>query len=102
MGVSDGNPNTLDWEVLAGVAGIGLIPGRSRDRYGIGFYHYTVSDALKDSLPNRYLRDEEGFEIFYNAALTPWLNVGPDLQIINPARDSEKAVFYGFRTVIKF
>jgi porin len=102
VGVSDGNPNKLDWEAIVGIGGTGLIPGRSQDQYGIGYYYYSVSDVLKNSLRNDNIRDEQGVEIFYNAALTPWLSVGPDLQIIEPALNKEQAVFYGFRTVIKF
>jgi porin len=101
-GISDGNPNKLDWEALVGIGGTGLIPGRSHDQYGIGYYYYSVSDVLKDSLRHDNIRDEQGVEIFYNAALTPWLSVGPDLQIIEPSLNKEQAVFYGFRTVIKF
>ncbi|MHC9541326.1 MAG: carbohydrate porin [Vulcanimicrobiota bacterium] len=102
IGFSDGNPNKLDWEALVGIGGTGMIPGRSRDQYGIGLYHYSVSDVLKDALPRDRIRDEQGLEIFYNAELTPWLSVGPDLQIIEPSLKNEQAVFYGFRTVIKF
>ena len=48
------------------------------------------------------LRDEKGFEAFYNASLTPWLTVGADIQVIAPALDRETAVFTGLRTVIDF
>jgi hypothetical protein len=48
------------------------------------------------------IRDEQGYEIFYNFAVTPWLVLGADLQIINPSLASDRAVFPGLRTVIKF
>jgi carbohydrate-selective porin OprB len=32
------------------------------------------------------LRDEWGFEAFYNIALTPWMRLTPDLQVVAPAQ----------------
>jgi porin len=63
-----------------------------------------VSDYFKDALaPRETIRDEEGWEIFYNLALTPWLQLGADLQIIRPAIGANKtAVFPGLRTVVEF
>jgi hypothetical protein len=40
--------------------------------------------------------------MFYNFAVTPWLALGADLQIINPSLASDTAVFTGLRTVIEF
>jgi len=33
-----------------------------------------------------FLRDEYGFEAFYNVAITPWLQITPDVQVIWPAQ----------------
>ena len=35
--ISDGNPNRLYWQGHAGLGGTGLIPGRSRDKWGVGY-----------------------------------------------------------------
>jgi len=103
FGISDGNPNRLFWLALAGVGGTGLIPGRSRDNWGVGFYYAAPSPDLKDSLaPIMRIRDELGVEIFYNFTVTPWLILGSDLQIIKPSLANDMAVFPGLRTVIKF
>jgi len=32
------------------------------------------------------LRDEYGFEAFYNVAITPWLQLTPDIQIVRGAQ----------------
>jgi porin len=48
------------------------------------------------------MRDEKGWEIFYNFAVTPWLVLGADLQIIKPSLASDTTVFSGLRTVIRF
>ena len=103
FGISDGNPNRLYWSVLAGIGGTGLIPGRSRDNWGVGYYYDTFAPALKDALARILkLRDEQGTEFFYNVAVTPWLTMGADLQIIRPGLANETAVFSGVRTVIRF
>ena len=104
VGVSDGNPNPLDWSAIVGVGGTGLIPSRSRDKWGVGFFHYSVSSALKRSLsPAVAIDDEQGVEFFYNAALTPWFHLAADVQIIDPAlNQNDTAVFASLRAVIKF
>jgi porin len=103
FGISDGNPNPLHWSVFVGVGGTGLIPGRSRDNWGAGYYYDALSSALKESLaPQQTIRDEQGWEIFYNFAVTPWMVLGADLQIIKPSLANNTAVFPGLRTVIKF
>ena len=103
LSLSDGNPNVLYVQVFAGVGGTGLIPGRGRDRWGVGYYYAAWSRPLQDALaPTVTMRDEQGFEMFYNLSLTPWLVVGTHLQVIKPSLASETAVFPGVHTVIRF
>jgi len=103
FGISDGNPNRLYWSAHVGVGGTGLVPGRSRDNWGVGYYYAAPSTELKDSLESVVsIRDEQGVELFYNFAVTPWLTLGADLQIIDPSLADETAVFAGLRTVIRF
>jgi porin len=88
FGVSDGNPNPIHFFVSFGVGGKGIIPCRPLDRYGIGFYFIDVSNP-KFTGPvatREFLRDEYGFEAFYNIAITPWLKLTPDIQVIRPAQ----------------
>ena len=40
--------------------------------------------------------------MFYTFAVTPWLVLGADLQIINPGLADKTALFTGLRTVIRF
>jgi porin len=103
FGISDGNPTRLYWSAQLGIGGVGLVPGRSNDSWGLGIYYDALSGALKDALGTvTTLRDEKGFEAFYNASLSPWLTVGADIQVIAPALDHETTVFTGLRTVIDF
>ena len=104
-GVSDGNPNKLEWSLLVGVGGTGLIPGRSLDNWGIGYYQDSTSTAFRKSLaPVRSFQNEQGVELFYNFAVTPWFTVGADFQIIVPGlkKDEETAYFPGIRSVVRF
>ena len=80
-----------------------MIPGRSKDNWGIGFYYEAPSRDLKDSLaPDLIIRDEQGMEIFYNFAVAPWLTLGLDLQIVNPSLDEDTIIVPGLRAVTRF
>lgn len=103
FGISDGNPSRLYWSALVGIGGNGMIPGRSRDNWGIGYYYDAPSRDLQDSVSRRLtIRDEQGVEIFYNFAVTPWFTVGADLQIINPCLGEDTAIIPGLRCVTRF
>jgi len=89
FGVSDGNPNPMHFFFSIGVGGNGIIPGRPLDRFGIGFYYIDVKNPTFTSdlgTTTEFLRDEYGGEIFYNFAITPWLLLTPDIQVIRPAQ----------------
>jgi porin len=88
FGVSDGNPNPMHFFVSFGAGGKGVIPGRPLDQFGIGFYYIDVSNPKFTGVfaTRDLLRDEYGFEVFYNFAITPWLQLTPDIQVIRPAQ----------------
>jgi porin len=87
FGASDGDPNPIKYAFLAGVGGKGVIPGRADDTFGVGFARTQFSSDfipfLRQAL-NLGLQHEDAVEMYYNAALTPWLNAIADLQIVNP------------------
>jgi porin len=89
VGVSDGNPNPMHAFFSFGAAGKGIIPGRSLDRYGIGYYYVVAGNPRFTGRLGRsreFLRNEYGFEAFYNFAITPWLQLTPNIQVIRPAQ----------------
>ena len=44
------------------------------------------------------LRDLQGVELYYNAAITPWFHLTADLQFVQPAvSDNDTAVVLGLR-----
>ena len=84
--ISDGNPTPIKWSMFSGLAGNNLLVSREEDRWGIGFYHYGVSQQLLTSLQqiNDPRRSETGVEAFYNIALNKFSYLSADLQIISP------------------
>jgi porin len=92
FGASDGNPNPIKYSYNMGVGGNGVVPGRPNDTFGLGWARTELSSQfvpfLRQNLPLG-LNREDAVEMYYNAALTPWLNATADLQIINPALQKE-------------
>jgi porin len=88
FGASDGNPNFMNFFYSLGVGGKGVIPNRHNDRYGFGFYYVDVNNPELQGIFRsvKLLRDEYGFEAFYNVAITPWLMVTPDIQVVRGAQ----------------
>ncbi|MHB8108700.1 MAG: carbohydrate porin [Syntrophorhabdaceae bacterium] len=78
FGLSDGDPNPVHYFYSIGIGGKGMIPGRPKDDFGIGYYYIDIS--------NPALRDEYGFEAYYNVALAPWMKLTPDVQFIRGAQ----------------
>lgn len=79
------NPIRANYSI--GIGGQGMIPTRGKDTYGIAYYYLNLSDNLPRAIRTR-AEDEQGVELFYNIAVTDWLHITPDLQIIDPARKS--------------
>lgn len=116
FGASDGNPNPIKYAFLGGVGGKG-VPGRPNDSYGAGFARTQLSSAfvpfLRQQL-NLGLDHENTFETYYNLALTGWLSVTADLQIIDPGlkralnssgtslMNVDTAVIAGLRVRVRF
>jgi porin len=101
FGVSDGDPNPVQYFWSLGVGGNGVMGARPNDRFGLGFYQAVTSNA---SVPAVFgVGDEWGVEAFYNIAITPWAQFTPDIQYIDGARaNSDPAVVLGVRLKIVF
>ena len=105
--VADGNPNYVQASIIAGIGGTGLFPGRELDTFGLSYFYYDLSDQLEGSLTDAAERvsfgDEQGIEVFYSYAVTPWFYLTGDLQYIRPPRSTRKDVFIAaLRTNIRF
>ena len=87
FGASDGNPNPIKHSYLAGLGGKDVVPGRANDNFGLGFAYTQFSNDFLPFLRERLnlgLDNEKAFEMYYNAALTAWLDLSGDLQIVYP------------------
>jgi porin len=96
FGASAGVPVPVQYFYSAGIGGKGMIPTRTDDQFGLGYYYASINNPTLQSrlFKVSFLRDEWGFEAFYDVALTPWLLLTPDLQVVGP---SQKQQFVGFR-----
>lgn len=105
IGFSDGDPTPIDWSMLLGLGGNSPIKNRIDDKWGVGFFHTSISKGLKQSaavVAATSFNDESGFETFYMAQLWPWFKLGLDMQIINPVFERNKtATTIGLRSSIK-
>jgi porin len=82
---SDANPNPIKYSFLGGVGGKGVGSTRPNDTYGLGFARNQFSSAFVPFLRQRLglgLENEDTFEAYYNMAVTGWLSVTADLQIV--------------------
>jgi porin len=117
FGASDGVANPIKYVYNVGIGAKGLVPGRPCDNFGIGWARTELSGNFVPLLRQQLrlgLGHEDAIELYYNAALTPWLNAALDLQIIDQAldkrldassnalRDLHTAVVLGLRVYARF
>lgn len=103
-GISDGNPNPIRWAGNVSLQAYGINQCRENDSFGVAYFYTGISNDFQNlASPIVALRDVQGGEIYYNYAVTPWLNVTPDLQIIQPANAAQStAVVVGMRGKLTF
>jgi porin len=97
LGVSDGNPNFMKFFGSFGVGGKGMFESRPLDQFGLGYYYINIDNpSLQGPLQTRrFLRDEYGFEAFYNFAITPWALLTPDIQVVRGAQKDKFTITQG-------
>jgi porin len=80
----------------------GLLEGRDDDVLGLGFAQGIFSNKASSTYTDDY---ENAFELYYSAAVTPWLNISPSIQYIaNPGgnKNVSDAVVLGARIQMRF
>lgn len=101
VGLTDGSPNPIRWFMNMALVGGSVIRGRENDTVGIGYYHLGVSNV--PLLTIHGIEAENGVELFYNVAVTPWFHVTPDIQILDPAQQrNSTALLVGIRARLSF
>jgi porin len=86
VSAAPGDRNQVEFYTDGGLDYTGLFPGRNQDVMGLGLSYTKLSNALRNAQGNPYPNHYEAIvELTYQAVMTPWLNVQPDLQyIFNP------------------
>jgi porin len=101
LGLSDGDPNPIQWHCSTGLGGVGLLPGREKDRWGVGMYYQKFSSD--EAFTALGIGEEIGGELFYNIAVTPWMNVSLDAQVVDSALElAGTSVVLGTRVSLRF
>jgi porin len=85
-GLPTGTRDPIQYAFLAGIGGKGVVPGRPDDSFGFGLARTQFSSSFVPFLRQQFnlgLQREDAIEMYYNAAITSWMNVTTDLQIID-------------------
>lgn len=80
----------------------GLLDGRDDDVTGVGYSQGTFANTANTTYTEDY---ESVVEAYYNAKITPWLNVSPIIQYIaNPggSNTTKDAILFGLRVEMTF
>ena len=102
FGFSDKDTNPTEWAVSGGLGGRGVIPSRDNDTFGLGYYYNSIQQTRLFSALG-VENSVQGFEGFYNIALTPACHVTVDLQIVEPvAKGVHSATILGLRASLDF
>jgi porin len=101
-GISDGNPNPVEWFLSFGLGGNSWLPGREDDRFGIGWYYLGISDELGPVL-STLLDDGQGVELYYDIAISERCRLSLDLQVVEPTSVGvDTALVPGIRSHVEF
>ncbi len=84
-GIADEDTSVVDQFYSIGLGGKGIIEGRDQDRFGVGYFHLSLSDELPNFISPMLFDDADGMEVFYNIEINPWLHITPNFQLINPS-----------------
>ncbi|MSR28680.1 MAG: hypothetical protein EXS03_03780 [Phycisphaerales bacterium] len=81
FGWSSPSVNPSPWSLMGGLVYTGLLPGREADSLGVALGYAAFSDSPQafQSTPGLY---ELAFEAYYRIAITKWMSLQPDLQVI--------------------
>jgi porin len=107
LAATDGDANPVHYFASFGVGGKGMIPCRKHDQFGIGYYYLWATTPQRPVdhglVDNVFADNAQGFEMFYEIAITPWMHLTPDLQVIRPTAEGvDTAWVAGLRLELKF
>lgn len=101
-GISDGNPNPVEWALSFGVGGHSNLRGCKDDTFGLAWYYLGISDEFGPAV-SAVLGDGQGVEMYYEFEFFKFFRLALDLQVIEPTTPGlDTAVVPGLRTRIQF
>jgi porin len=106
VGAADKRSNAVERYLGGGLVYTGALPGRSKDQAGISFAMASLGSRFRRAEAESGAaldRHELIAELAYQAVVTPWLSLQPDLQyVINPggSRAVSDAVVLGLRVKV--
>lgn len=101
-GTADEDTNPVDWAISGGLGGRGILPRRDNDTFGVGAFHTVLRDDIFG--PHLKIDDHtQGFECFYNIAVTPAAQLTLDAQVVTSAFSKiDDGVVLGARLHLSF
>lgn len=103
LAAADGRTNKSGLVLTLGLGGHGSRPGRPRDRWGVAYTQDGVSYKYREQAKPFRLSNEKVLEAFYSFAVTPFVMLTADLQVIRPMlQGSDTVVLPGIRLVVDF
>jgi porin len=101
-GIADQDTNPIEWSLSGGIGGRGIIPSRDNDMFGIGYYYTSLQSTRLTGFAG--VQDHvDGFEAFYNIAITPAAQLTFDMQMVDSAASSiDTAFILGMRLGLVF
>lgn len=103
-GLADPKTCPYEWTCNVALQSQGLLPCRDQDTMGVGYFYSGLSGEFKGLLnPPLTLDNLQGVELYYNAAVSPWLHMTADLQFVKPADvTNDTAIILGLRANMVF
>jgi porin len=102
FGFADEDVNPVEWTLSGGVGGRGLIPTRDDDTFGIGCYYSRIQETRLGGILGLG-EHTQGFEAFYNLAITPAASLTFDVQVADSVQQSvDNALIVGARLGLRF
>jgi len=101
-GIADQDTNPLEWSVSGGIGGRGIIPSRDDDSFGVGYFYASIQSSRLSGFVG-FNDHSQGFEAFYNLAITPAAHLSFDVQVVeSPISDIDNGVILGMRLNLTF
>lgn len=99
---STGDPTFLDYSGYFGISGNPR--GRPQDRFGLAYFHYSLTDELVEDIAFRLpIEDEDGIEAFYTVGFGKGFEFTLNAQVIDSAVEfRDRGVLVGGRLTKAF